>query len=213
MQPFGRRCRLLFGWADVIEIEYSYWLPKVIFVFGRHFVVSYLWLFLWWRDLWVCGSWCGILILSRQAMFSGTLFSNDQLFQGDWWIGILILRAIVSLVCCPTVLFFVCVFLCVIWTYFCSGTPIARFMGPTWAHMGPTEPRLAPCWPHEACYLGSGGWVADIFGSWSFQCTVPRFVVSVWLWWTDPFGLGDGLVLHDGRDLDHYDLCRGYYQG
>ena len=31
---------------------------------------------------------------------------------------------------------------------------IARFMGPTWAHLGPTGPRWAPCWPHEPCYLG-----------------------------------------------------------
>ena len=23
------------------------------------------------------------------------------------------------------------------------------------AHMGPTEPRWGPCWPHELCYLGS----------------------------------------------------------
>ena len=23
------------------------------------------------------------------------------------------------------------------------------------AHLGPTEPRWAPCWPHEHCYLGS----------------------------------------------------------
>ena len=28
---------------------------------------------------------------------------------------------------------------------------IARFMGPTWAHLGPTGPRWAPCWPHERC--------------------------------------------------------------
>ena len=31
---------------------------------------------------------------------------------------------------------------------------IARFIG---AHLGPTEPRWAPCWPHEPCYLGSYG--------------------------------------------------------
>ena len=28
------------------------------------------------------------------------------------------------------------------------------FMGPTWAHLGPTGPRWAPCWPHELCCLG-----------------------------------------------------------
>ena len=33
-------------------------------------------------------------------------------------------------------------------------TLIARFMGPTWAHMGPTGPRWASCWPYELCYLG-----------------------------------------------------------
>ena len=31
---------------------------------------------------------------------------------------------------------------------------IARFMGQHLAHLGPTGPRLAPCWPHEPCYLG-----------------------------------------------------------
>ena len=30
---------------------------------------------------------------------------------------------------------------------------IARFMGPTWGHLGPTEPMWAPCWPHELCSL------------------------------------------------------------
>ena len=30
----------------------------------------------------------------------------------------------------------------------------ARFMGPTWGHLGPTGPRWAPCWPHEIYYLG-----------------------------------------------------------
>ena len=31
---------------------------------------------------------------------------------------------------------------------------IARFMGPTWGHLGPVGPRWAPCWSHELCYLG-----------------------------------------------------------
>ena len=31
---------------------------------------------------------------------------------------------------------------------------IVRFMGPTWAHLGPVGPRWAPCWPHELCYQG-----------------------------------------------------------
>ena len=32
-------------------------------------------------------------------------------------------------------------------------TLIARFMGPTWADLGPVGPRWAPCRPHEPCYL------------------------------------------------------------
>ena len=32
---------------------------------------------------------------------------------------------------------------------------IAKFMGPTWVHLGPVGPRWAPCWPHEPCYQGS----------------------------------------------------------
>ena len=35
-----------------------------------------------------------------------------------------------------------------------SITQIARFMGPTWAHQGPTGPRWAPWWPHELCFMG-----------------------------------------------------------
>ena len=34
-------------------------------------------------------------------------------------------------------------------------TLIGRFMGPTWAHLGPTGLRWAPCCPHKLCYLGS----------------------------------------------------------
>ena len=45
---------------------------------------------------------------------------------------------------------------------FHQGTPgghaavplIARFMGPAWAHLGPTGPKWVPCWPHELCSLG-----------------------------------------------------------
>ena len=40
-------------------------------------------------------------------------------------------------------------------------TLIARFMGPTWAHLGPAGPRWAPCWPHELCYLGTFTWFFD----------------------------------------------------
>ena len=31
---------------------------------------------------------------------------------------------------------------------------LAKFMGPTWAHLGPVGPRWAPCWAHEPCYQG-----------------------------------------------------------
>ena len=44
------------------------------------------------------------------------------------------------------------------WTLGCKlvldVTLIARFMGQHGAHLGPTGPRWAPCWPHELCYLG-----------------------------------------------------------
>ena len=32
-------------------------------------------------------------------------------------------------------------------------TLVTRSMWQTWAHLGPTGPRWAPCWPHEPCYL------------------------------------------------------------
>ena len=35
-----------------------------------------------------------------------------------------------------------------------SPTQITKFMGPTWAHLGPVGPRWAPCWTHEPCYQG-----------------------------------------------------------
>ena len=62
----------------------------------------------------------------------------------------------------------------------CNGVPdllcyviaslIARFIGPTWgpygAHLGPTGPRWAPCWPHELWYLG---YHAQKFFYWSLH--------------------------------------------
>ena len=44
---------------------------------------------------------------------------------------------------------------CAIWRYTYIGTLIARFMGPTWTHLGPTGPRWALHWPHELCYQGN----------------------------------------------------------
>ena len=35
---------------------------------------------------------------------------------------------------------------------FSNNSQIARFMGSTWTHLGPTGPRWTPCWPHEPCY-------------------------------------------------------------
>ena len=40
---------------------------------------------------------------------------------------------------------------------FCRATilpQIAKFMGPTWAHLGPVGPKWSPCWPHAPCYQG-----------------------------------------------------------
>ena len=33
----------------------------------------------------------------------------------------------------------------------------SSFMGQHGAHLGPTGPRWAPCWPHEPCYQGITG--------------------------------------------------------
>ena len=42
----------------------------------------------------------------------------------------------------------------------CSiSTQIAKFMGPTWGHLGHVGPRWAPCWSHEPCYQGSLFWL------------------------------------------------------
>ena len=36
-------------------------------------------------------------------------------------------------------------------TYMIESNPDSRVHG---AHLGPTGPRWAPCWPHELCYPG-----------------------------------------------------------
>ena len=38
---------------------------------------------------------------------------------------------------------------------FTAATQIAKFMGQHGAHLGPTGPKWAPCWPHELCFLDS----------------------------------------------------------
>ena len=42
-------------------------------------------------------------------------------------------------------------------------------MGPTWAHLGPTGPRWAPCWPHELCYLGSYRYRTLFHSMWHYR--------------------------------------------
>ena len=39
------------------------------------------------------------------------------------------------------------------WSDTCN-TLTARFMGPTWGPSGADRTQVAPCWPHELCYLG-----------------------------------------------------------
>ena len=50
-------------------------------------------------------------------------------------------------------------------------TQIAKFMEPTWAHLGPVGPRWAPYWPHEPCYYMN--WLTYDFwtrtGGWEFH--------------------------------------------
>ena len=41
-----------------------------------------------------------------------------------------------------------------VWCALLVAAQIAKFMGPTWAHLGPGGPRWAPCWPNEPCYQG-----------------------------------------------------------
>ena len=38
---------------------------------------------------------------------------------------------------------------------------ISTLWGQHGAHLGPTGPRWAPCWPHELCYLGKTNWHVD----------------------------------------------------
>ena len=52
----------------------------------------------------------------------------------------------------------------------------AKFVGPTWAHLGPVGPRLAPCWPYEPCYPGHHpcSWYSSALWDW----LDPRYDVS-----------------------------------
>ena len=47
-------------------------------------------------------------------------------------------------------------------------TLIARFMGPTRGHLGPTGPRWAACWSHGLCYLGQENQVYMFMGHTAF---------------------------------------------
>ena len=69
---------------------------------------------------------------------------------------------------------------CYLWTNkcgMCNMPPITRFMGPTWAQLGPTGPRWAPCWPHETCYLGllwiNHQPIRDTETKWNHSCVFP----------------------------------------
>ena len=57
---------------------------------------------------------------------------------------------------------------------FCTTTLKARFMGQHGAHLGPTGPRWAPCWPHELCCLGSFVRTIynDMFPALNYTCSV-----------------------------------------
>ena len=45
-------------------------------------------------------------------------------------------------------------------------TLIARSWRQHGAHLGPTGPRWAPCWPHELCHLGNERKYSTHFGHW-----------------------------------------------
>ena len=51
---------------------------------------------------------------------------------------------------------------------YCVLSQIARFMGPTWAYLGPTGPRWAPSWPQGLCYLGCIKKLKPIHNDWRF---------------------------------------------
>ena len=74
-------------------------------------------------------------------------------------------------------------------------TQIARFIGPTWGHLGPVGPRWAPCWPDEPCYEGFydtnaviGVHITNVItiGSnydefrWIYQATLLYITIDVW---------------------------------
>ena len=77
---------------------------------------------------------------------------------------------------------------------------IARFMGPTWGHLGPTGPRWAPCWPHELCYLG------DYSGLWLNET---KWYTYAWVNWVIN-DAGNGCCLLDTKPLPEPMLT--YYQ-
>ena len=71
---------------------------------------------------------------------------------------------------------------------------IARFMGQHGAHLGPTGPRWAPCWPHELCYLGHSGTAQRC----SFTLNNCEFVYAVMNlhWWLSRNFLGPWCLSH-----------------
>ena len=66
---------------------------------------------------------------------------------------------------------------------------ITSFMGPTWGPSGATEPRWAPCWPHELCYLGNCrlydyGWEGMLARVWTPKKIIYTMWLPFWLTWT-----------------------------
>ena len=57
-----------------------------------------------------------------------------------------------------------------------SASLIARFMGPTWAHLGRSGPRWALCWLYEPCYLGCKAKILQIRKTYLIQRNVQLYV-------------------------------------
>ena len=52
-----------------------------------------------------------------------------------------------------------------------GNSPYRGSWGQHGAHLGPTGPRLAPCWPHELCYLGTSAYFLPVV-----ENALPRYL-------------------------------------
>ena len=76
-------------------------------------------------------------------------------------------------------------------------TLIARFRGPTCAHLGPTGPRWVPYWPHGLCYLCCFSYVTTVL-------LVSFWPASLALWQThDCPNIGEATL----SDMDRQTAC------